>query len=337
MIKDCLPKLKNKINLSSAEIEAAIEEIMSGKAEKQDIAQFLLSLREKGASVEEITGAAKIMRKFALRIETKKEIVLDTCGTGGDKQGTFNISTICAFVVAGAGVTVAKHGNRSVSSCCGSADVLEALGVNVKMDVNRVRGCLENIGIAFLFAQSLHPAMKQVAAVRKELGVETIFNILGPLTNPASATHQMMGVYKKDLVEMLAYVLKNLGLKRALVVHGKDGLDEVTTTGITFASELKDNKINSFTIDPEVYGIKIAKPADLKGGSLEENTEIFRGILRGAAGPKRDIVILNAGCALYISEKANNIQEGIKLAENSFDSGAALKKLEQLINYSLEK
>ncbi len=337
MIKDCLPKLKNKISLSSSEIEDIMQEIMFGKAEKEDIAQFLLALREKGVSIEEITGAAIIMRKFALRIETKKEVVLDTCGTGGDKSGTFNISTISALVVAGAGVTVAKHGNRSVSSCCGSADVLEALGVNLNMEISRLKDCLENIGIAFLFAQSLHPAMKQVAAIRKELGVETIFNILGPLTNPASATHQMMGVYKKDLVETLANVLNNLGLKRALVVHGSDGLDEVTTTGITFVSELKDNEVGSFTINPEDYGIKIAKLLDLKGGSLEQNTNIFKDILRGATGPKRDIIVLNAGCALYTAEKTRNIPEGIRLAQNSIDSGAALKKLEQLIEFSLRK
>ncbi len=334
MIKDCIPKLKAKIDLSSAEMESVMQEIMSGAAAKDDIAQFLLALREKGAVVNEITAAARIMRRFFVTVETAKEVVLDTCGTGGDKSGTFNISTIAAFVVAGCGITVAKHGNRSVSSCCGSADVLEALGVNVKMETSRLKDCLEKVGIAFLFAQSLHPAMKHAAPIRKELGVETIFNILGPLTNPALATHQMMGVYTKDLVEPLAYVLKNLGLKRALVVHGSDGLDEVTTTGITFASEFKDGKVNSFTINPQDFGIKLASSSDLKGGNLEQNAGIFKEILKGATGPKRDIVILNAGCALYLSEKAKDIKQGIKLAEESIDRRYALNKLEQLIEFS---
>lgn len=334
MIKDCIDKLKNKINLSSAEMQDAMQEIMSGKAEKEQIKQFLLSLRKKGASIEEITAAAKIMRRFVVKIDTGKGAVLDTCGTGGDKSGTFNISTISAFVVAGAGVAVAKHGNRSVSSCCGSADVLEALGVNLKMDTTRLKDCLKEAGIAFLFAQSLHPAMKYAAAARKELAVATIFNVLGPLTNPASATHQMMGVYAKDLVLPLAQVLKNLGLKGALVVHGSDGLDEVTTTGTTFAAEFKGDKVASFEINPEYYGIKIANAKDLKGGSLQDNVKIFKDVLMGASGAKRDIVILNAACALYISEKAKDIQEGIKLAQHSIDSGAALNKLKLLIEYS---
>ncbi|MDP2939332.1 MAG: anthranilate phosphoribosyltransferase [Candidatus Omnitrophota bacterium] len=337
MIKDSIQKLKNKINLSTLEIEDCFQEIMSGKAQKQEIAQFLLDLREKGATVEEITGAAKIMRKFAIKIETNKEIVLDTCGTGGDKLGTFNISTISALVVAGCGVTVAKHGNRSASSRCGSADVLEALGVNLNMDVSYLKDCLNNIGIAFLFAQNLHPAMKYAAAVRKELAVETIFNILGPLTNPASATHQMMGVYDKNLVNSLVYVLKNLGLKRALVVHGSDGLDEVTTTGISFASEFKDGNVNSFSINPQDCGIKIVDISQIKGSDLSTNTQILKDILGGQRGPKRDIVVLNAGCALYVAEKAKNIPDGIKLAKESIDSGAALKKLEQLRDYSLKK
>jgi anthranilate phosphoribosyltransferase len=334
MISDYIPRIKNRDGLSEAEMEDVMQEIMSGKAEEDDIAQFLLALREKGATVEEITGAAKIMRQFCQKIKVDREIVLDTCGTGGDKLGTFNISTIAAFVVAACGVVVAKHGNRSVSSCCGSADVLEALGVNVKMETIRLKDCLENVGIAFLFAQMHHPAMKYVAPVRKELGVETIFNILGPLTNPACATHQMMGVYSKDLVSKMANVLGNLGLKRVMAVHGSDGLDEVTTTGVTFASELKDGAVNSFSINPKDFGIKIAKIGDLKGGSVEVNTKIFEEVLKGASGSKRDIVVLNAACALYIAEKAKNIKEGINLAEKSIDSGAALKKLKQLIKYS---
>ncbi len=337
MIKDYLVKLRSRVDLSSAEIEDIMQEIMSGKAEKEDIASFLLGLRAKGAIVEEITGAARIMRKFFIPVETGQEVVLDTCGTGGDKKGTFNISTIAAFVVAGQGVVVAKHGNRSVSSCCGSADVLEALGVNIRMETSRLKECLEKVGIAFLFAQSLHPAMKYAAPIRKELGVETIFNILGPLTNPAKATHQLMGVYSRDLVVPLVQVLKNLGLKRAMVVYGSDGLDEVTTTGVTFASEFKNREINSFAIDPQDYGVKIASDSDIKGGDLSVNAQIFRDVLGGATGFKRDIVVLNAGCALYVAEKAENIQAGIKLAEESIDKGFAKKKLEQLIEFSLKK
>ncbi len=338
MIKDYLKKLRDKVDLTPAEIEDVMHQIMSGKAEKQDIAEFLLGLREKGASVEEITGAARIMRKFFIPVETDKEVVLDTCGTGGDKKGTFNISTIAAFVVAGQGVTVAKHGNRSVSSYCGSADVLEALGVNVRMETSRLKECLEKVGIAFLFAQSLHPAMKHAAPIRKELGVETIFNVLGPLTNPAKATHQMMGVYTRDLVLPLAQVLKNLGLKRAMVVHGSDGLDEVTTTGETFAAEFKGTEfeVNPLVINPQDYGIKIAQESDIKGGDLLVNTQIFRAVLGGGPGPKRDIVILNAGAALYVAERAKDIKEGIALAQESIDKGLARKKLEQLIEFSFK-
>jgi len=250
-MRSSIEKLNNKENLTQPEIEEVMHEIMSGEAKENDISDFLLALREKGPTVDEITGAAKIMRKFVVSIDTEHEVVLDTCGTGGDKKGTFNISTITALVVAGAGVAVAKHGNRSVSSSCGSADVLEALGVNLNVEQEHLSACMDEVGIAFLFAQKLHPAMKNVAPVRKKLGVETIFNILGPLTNPARATHQILGVYSRDLVEPMAEVLGNLGLKRALVVHGSDGLDEITTTGKTFISEFNGNEVISYDISPD--------------------------------------------------------------------------------------
>jgi len=333
-MKQYIEKLRAKENLLSFEIEDVMKIIMDGQAAKEDIAFFLLALREKGPTIDEITGAAKIMREFAIPITTKHEVVLDTCGTGGDKKGTFNISTITALVVAGAGVAVAKHGNRSVSSKCGSADVLEALGVNIHLDDQQISRCLDEVGIAFLFAQGLHPAMKNVAPVRKELGVETIFNVLGPLTNPAKATHQMMGVYNHDYVESMANVLKNLGLKKALVVHGSDGLDEVTTVGETFVGEFTGSGVETYSITPEEVGIKRAKDDDLKGGDLKENTKIANEILEGKPGPKKDIIVFNTACALYAADIVRTIPKGIGLARKSIDSKAAYKKLEALKEFT---
>jgi anthranilate phosphoribosyltransferase len=333
-IEQYILKLRQRENLSEEEISHLMQMIMSGKVAHEDIATILLALREKGPTVEEITGAARIMRQFVLKVKTKYKTVLDTCGTGGDRRNTFNISTVTALVVAGAGVAVAKHGNRSVSSKCGSADLLEALGVNLNIEEKHLSECLDEVGIAFLFAQRLHPAMKNVAAVRKELKVETIFNVLGPLTNPASATHQVVGVYNRDLIEPLAHVLKNLGLKRAMVVHGSDGLDEITTTGLTFISEFKGKDIITYDISPEELGIEKAKPADLEGGDLAQNMKIVDGILNGESGPKRDIVALNAAFALYTCEKVKTIEEGLKLALYSIDSGAAFKKLAKLKEFT---
>ncbi|OGX33863.1 MAG: anthranilate phosphoribosyltransferase [Omnitrophica WOR_2 bacterium RIFCSPHIGHO2_02_FULL_52_10] len=321
-------------NLAQAEIEEAMHDIMSGKASEKDMADFLLALREKGPTVDEITGAAKIMRKFVTGIATRHKKILDTCGTGGDRKNTFNISTVTALVVAGAGVAVAKHGNRSVSSKCGSADVLEALGVNLHVEQERLSACLDEVGIAFLFAQNLHPAMKKVAPVRKKLGVETIFNLLGPLTNPARATHQILGVYSRELVEPMAHVLRNLGLKRAVVVHGSDGLDEITTTGKTFISEYDGKEIISYDIQPDELWFSPAKPRDLEGGDLETNVAICREILNGTEGPKRDIVLLNAAYALYVAEAAKNISQGLDMAKETIDSGKASQKLEELIKFT---
>ena len=260
--------------------------------------------------------------------------MLDTCGTGGDKKNTFNISTLVAFVVAGAGIPVAKHGNRSVSSKCGSADILEALGVNLNMEEKYLAQCLDQCSIAFLFAQRLHPAMKNIAPVRKELGVETLFNILGPLTNPANATHQMIGVYSRELVEPVTHVLKNLGLKRALVVHGADGLDEITTTAKTYIGEFNGKDIVTYSISPEELGIPLSSSDDYYGGIVEENTIIFKNILKGEKGPKRDVVLINAAYALYTAEKNEDINDCLLLAQESIDSGNALEKLNQLINFT---
>ena len=323
-------KIQNREDLTEAEIQAVMRLIMAGDAPHHSISEFLLALNAKGPTINEITGAAKILRLFSLQVTTRHPVVLDTCGTGGDKKNTFNISTIVAFVVAGAGVVVAKHGNRSVSSRCGSADLLEALGVNLNVEQGHLGQCLDQIGIAFLFAPNLHPAMKNVSPVRKTLGVETIFNILGPLLNPAKATHQMMGVYSRDYVEPLAQVLKNLGLRRALVVHGSDGLDEVTITGKTFVSEFNGHEIISYDIEPAELGFRLGDEVDLKGGELSTNMAIARDILQGGKGVKRDIVVLNAAYALYCAEKVSDILEGVKLAEHSLDRGKAFEKLEEL-------
>lgn len=333
-MKSYLDKLYRKENLTENEIQDAMRLIISGQAAQKDMADFLLGLRAKGPTIEEITGAARLMRNFVRGIKTKHDCILDTCGTGGDKKNTFNISTVTALVVAGAGVIVAKHGNRSVSSKCGSADILEALGVNLNLSEEELGQCLDEIGLVFLFSQKLHPAMKNVAQVRKELGFETIFNVLGPLTNPAQATHQMMGVYHRELVEPLAKVLKNLGLKRALVVHGDDGLDEITTTTTSLISEWNGSEIISYVISPEEIGLKLAKLEDLQGGDVKMNVRIVEEILAGEKGAKRDIVVLNCAYALYTADKVNNISDGLRLAQESLDSGKAKKKLEELKKFT---
>lgn len=329
-----IDKVLNRYNLSKDEVKDVMKIIMSGDASPDELKQYLLALNDKGPTVEEITGAVEIMRQFVIGVKTKHDVVLDTCGTGGDHKNTFNISTISALVVAGADVAVAKHGNRSVSSVCGSADLLEALGVNLDLDDAKVGQCLDEIGIAFLFAQNLHPAMKNVAPVRKSIGVKTIFNILGPLTNPAHATHQMMGVYNRDLVEPMAEVLKNLGLKRALVVHGNDGLDEITTTDKTFVSEFNGQDVVSYDIDPEEFGIARASHSDLTVSDLQENVRVALDILNGTQGPKRDIVLINAAYALYTVQKVRSIADGMAAAQESINSGRALTKLEQLKEFS---
>lgn len=334
MIKDLVKELLQNKNLSSEEMKAAMNEILSGSTDTADIIAFLTSLNDKGETVEELTAAVSVMIKYIDSVVVDKPNILDTCGTGGDKKGTFNISTITAFVASAAGITVAKHGNRSVSSRCGSADILEALGVNINMDKNNIKKCLEEIGIAFLFAPNLHPAMKYVMPARKQIARKTMFNILGPLINPARATNQLIGVYSAQWTRPLAQVLYNLGTVHVLVVHGKDGLDEVTTTDETLVSEARRGVFKDYQITPEEFGIKRAAPVDLLGGDIEENVKIVLDILKGAKGPKRDIVLLNSACAIYAADKVDSIQEGIKLAAESIDSGRAMQKLELLKEYS---
>lgn len=330
MIKEAIAKLVKGEDLPKKEIELVMEEIMTGSALPTQIAAFLTAMRIKGETIDEIVGAAEVMRRHAVKIKTRHPVILDTCGTGGDESNTFNVSTIAAFVVAGAGVIVAKHGNRSVSSKCGSADLLKALGVNIEAEENIVSKCIDETGIGFLFAPALHKAMRYAIGPRREIGIRTIFNILGPMTNPAGATNQLLGVYSAELTGPIAEALGRLGSKHALVVHGKDGIDEVTTTDKTQISELKGGKVKTLEISPRDFGIKKVKPEELRGGDPAENAKIAMDILSGQEGPKSDIVILNAGCAIYAADKARNIKEGIKLAKESIESGAALEKLQEL-------
>ena len=318
--------------LSEEEMMGAMTEIMDGKVGDTQIADFLTALQFKNVTVSEIVGAARVMRDKAEKVNAKDSV--DTCGTGGDGADTFNISTTVAFVVAGAGVRVAKHGNRAVSSKSGSADVLKYLGVNIDASLPTVERCIDEVGIGFLFAPLMHKAMKYAAAVRKELGFRTIFNLLGPLTNPANAHAQVLGVFDSQWVTPLAEVLRELGSRHALVVHGFDGLDEITLTGETQIAELKNGKVNNFSFDPKEFGYSLCSVADLKGAEPETNAEIMREILNGSSGPKTDIVVLNAAAAIYVGGKADSIEKGILVATNSIESGAASKKLEELCRVS---
>lgn len=329
-IREAIEKLVNRVNLSEGEMISVMDEIMTGEATPLQVASFLTALRMKAETVEEITGAARVMREKAHRVKTGFGIILDTCGTGGDQKGTFNISTTSAFVVAGAGVTVAKHGNRSVSSQSGSADVLGALGVKVDAPRERVEQCIETIGIGFLFAPLLHEAMKYAVQPRRDIGIRTIFNLLGPLTNPAMATHQLIGLYSGELVGTIARVLKNLGSVRAMVVHGIEGLDEISLCGPTKIAELRDREVTEYLIEPETLGLKRCRLEELRGGSAEESAKIVRAVLARKQGAARDVVLLNSGAALYISGKAPSISEGLRIAAESIDSGKAQHKLEQL-------
>lgn len=330
MIKEAISKVVDGENLTEEEAIATMNEIMSGEATPAQIASFITALRLKGETIEEITGCARVMREKATRISTNHPLVVDTCGTGGDGAHTFNISTTAAFVVAGAGVPVAKHGNRSVSSSCGSADVLKALGVNIEVEPDVVSNCINEIGIGFLFAPLLHGAMKYAIGPRREIGIRTIFNILGPLTNPASAQAQVLGVYDGSLTEPLAQVLNNLGSTRVFVVHGEDGLDEITTTTNTRISELADGVVRNYTLNPTEFGIPYAKAEDLAGGTPEDNAAIMLNVLQGEPGPRRNIVLLNSAAGIVAGGKANNIDEGIRIAAAVIDSGKALEKLEAL-------
>jgi anthranilate phosphoribosyltransferase len=324
-------------HLQVTEAEAVMNQIMSGGATDAQIAAYLMALRMKGETRDEITGSAKAMRANAHRVPTSGESadLLDTCGTGGDKSGTFNISTTVAFVAAGAGLRVAKHGNRASSSKCGSADVLGALGVNLDLTPEQVGQCVDNVGIGFLFAAKLHPAMKHAIGVRREMAVRTIFNILGPLTNPAGAGRQLMGVFAADMTDMLAHVLGQLGAVSAMVVSGYGGLDELTTTGPNRISHYHNQNIHSFDLDPAEYGFRGANISELLGGEAQDNAEILRGVLSGSIrDAKRDVVVLNAAAALVAGGKAHSLRNAIPLANDVIDSGAALRKLDELIAYS---
>jgi len=330
MIKDSIAKAIRGEDLSEADAKDAMDAIMSGDATGAQIGGFLVAMRMKGETVDEIAGCARTMREKATRVKAPNRHLVDTCGTGGDSSGTFNISTVSAFVVAGAGATVAKHGNRAASSKCGSADVLKELGVNIEAPVDVVERCLDQVGIGFLYAPLLHGAMKYAIGPRRELGQRTIFNCLGPLTNPAGARRQVMGVFAEELVEPLAAVLGRLGAERAMVVRGRDGLDEITVTDETFVAEWDGNSVKTYTIKPEDFGLGRCAPSDLLGGELADNAAIALEVLSGGAGPRRDIVVLNAAAAIAAAGLADDIGAGVPLAAQSIDSGAAKEKLERL-------
>ena len=333
-ILDALHKVVERQDLTEDEMTSVMTQIMQGESPPTLLAAFLTALKMKGECVAEIVGAAKVMRAKAEKLVVSSDKIVDTCGTGGDGGSTFNISTASAFVVAGAGITVAKHGNRAVSSKCGSADVLKSLGVNIEAEKSVVEKCINEIGIGFLFAPKMHGAMKHAGGVRKELGFRTIFNVLGPLTNPAGAHAQVIGVFDEKWVTPLAEVLKDLGSSHAYVVHGEDGLDEITLTSKTKVSHLYNGKITEIIINPEEYSLPVCNLHDLQGGSPEVNAEIIRKVLAGESGPKMDIVLINAAAAIHASDKASSLHEGLKLARESILSGAAKQKLDDLCRVS---
>jgi anthranilate phosphoribosyltransferase len=349
MILDALDRLANhRRSLSRDEARAVMTEVLTGQCTDAQIAGLLVALHMKGETVEEIVGFAEAIRAAATPLDfdqtstldvsgTERDALVDTCGTGGDTSGTFNISTATAFVVAGAGVRVAKHGNRSVTSKCGSADVMEALGVNIDLSPGRIEACMEEVGIAFLFAPAIHSAMKHVQPARRELRLRTVFNLLGPLTNPAHATCQVVGVYSSDLVEKLAEALSMLGLHRALVVHGSDGLDEITITGPTRVGEVRAGRVHTYEVTPEEFGLRRATLEDISGGDAVLNANLIRDVLAGKNSARRDIVLLNAAAALVAAARANQMRDAIPLAATAIDSGSALKKLEALINASTRR
>jgi anthranilate phosphoribosyltransferase len=350
MIRKAIARVVEREDLSESEMIEVMDQIMSGGATPAQIASFITALRMKGETVDEITGAARVMRDRALPIRVGKsvlgmdrddinldrETILDTCGTGGSGTNSFNISTTVAFVVSACGVKVAKHGNRAVSSSCGSADVLEALGVNLNVTPEMVEKSIAEIGIGFLFAPALHGAMKHAIGPRREIGIRTIFNILGPLTNPAGADCQVLGVYREDLVEKLAHVLKKLGCRRGFVVHGLDGMDEITLTGETRVAEVTPDGVKVSLVSPEEFGLKRSSVAELHGGDALSNAVIVKEILSGGDGAKRRIVLLNAAFALVAAGKSSSVLDGIRLAAEAIDSGRAAKQLERLVVFTNE-
>lgn len=333
-IQQALQKLLTKQNLTADEMREVMRIIMSGGASDAQIAGFLVALRCKGETVDEIAAAVEVMRELASKVSIIGEHVIDTCGTGGDGANTFNISTTCAFVVAAAGGQVAKHGNRSVSSSCGSADVLEAAGVNLDLSAEKVTQCVHDIGVGFLFAPKHHGAMKHTINVRKEMGVRTLFNLLGPLSNPASAPNQLIGVFSKDWVESLAQVLLKLGSEHVLVVSAEDGLDEISIASATHVAELKDGVVSTYTVTPEQYGLQRASLAELAVTNAATSLNMVKSVLDNQPGAALDIVLLNAGAAIYAANIADSLSTGIETARQVIASGAARAKLDDLINYS---
>lgn len=333
MIKEAILKVVNGNDLNAKEAYGAMDEIMSGEASEVQMSAYLTALSMKGETIEEITASTKAMRDHCVKLLNDEE-VLEIVGTGGDGSNTFNISTTSSIVISAAGVPVAKHGNRSASSKCGAADVLEALGVNIYIEPEKSLKILKEINLCFLFAQNYHLAMKFVAEVRKELSIRTIFNILGPLTNPAGATMQVLGVYDESLVKPLCEVLKNVGVKSALSVYGQDGLDEISVSDKTSVCELRDGRLKCYEIAPEDFGMGRCSKEDLVGGNPRENAEIILSILNGQKGPKRNAVVLNSAAALYVAGKADSIEDGVRLASEIIDSGRAKKQLEKFIEYT---
>ena len=330
MIREAIQALVSGKSLNMDEASSVMVEIMEGKVTPAQFGAFVTALRLKGETVDEIAGMAKVMRAKAIRV-TVADPVIDIVGTGGDGLNSFNISTVTAFVVAGAGLKVAKHGNRAASSQCGSADVLEALGVKLELTAGQVKRCIEEAGIGFMFAQAFHPAMKYAGPPRREIGIRTVFNILGPLTNPAGAKNYLLGVADGSLVEKMAQVLKSLGCNHALVVHGEDGLDEITISGPSQVCELKGGRIKKFKVSPEDFGLPTASLESLNGGTAQENASLLRKILAGASGAPRDVVLINAAAALVAGDRVETLRQGMDLARQAIDSGRALAKLEQLI------
>ncbi|MDP3937059.1 MAG: anthranilate phosphoribosyltransferase [Deltaproteobacteria bacterium] len=335
MIREAIARLVERENLPGPVMAEVMDEIMGGEATPAQIAAFATALRMKGETVDELAAGAERVRARAAKLGgTRHGLLLDTAGTGGDASGTFNISTAVAFVVAGAGVPVAKHGNRAVSSRAGSADVLEALGVAIDMGPDRARDCLEELGICFLFAPSYHASLKHAAAPRREIGVRTFFNLLGPLANPAGAARQLLGVYSEPLTETIAGVLRRLGAEAAWVVWGEGGLDEISIAGRTRVAELRAGEIRLFDLWPESFGVPAARMEDLRGGDAEANARILRGVLGGEEGPRRDVVLVNAAAALLVAGKAKDLKHGVELARAAIDRGEAQKKLESLVHFA---
>ncbi|MDX6520592.1 MAG: anthranilate phosphoribosyltransferase [Gaiellales bacterium] len=334
MIDTAIRLLVDGADLSSEQAHAAMMQVMGGEATPAQIGGFLVALRMKGETVDEITGCARAMRAHAEPATPAHSTLVDTAGTGGDGSHTFNISTAAALVAAAAGASVAKHGNRAVSSRCGSADVLEALGVRIDLSPADVAACIDEVGFGFLFAQAHHPAMRHAGPVRRELGVRTVFNLLGPLTNPAGARRQLVGVYDRALVEPMAQVLALLGAEHALVVHGAGGLDELTPTGENLVAELRDGEITLRTVDPRQFGAGPGTPDDLLGGDASDNAAIVRTVFDGETGPRRDAVILNAGAALYVAGVSGSLESGVRDARDAIDDGRATETLRRLVEFT---